>query len=77
MPFNKWRSIARNADAIKVINASEHFYFMTGSQPKDFTGLSFIARDLKFFSTNKNNFFITNVKANKGIVPVNLITWKF
>lgn len=67
MSFTAWRKIARNADLVKSSNSSEHFYFMTGSQKNDYSGQSFIARDLKMFSTNKNNFFISNVQANKGI----------
>lgn len=38
------------------------YYYVSGERDS-----TFIARDLKLFSTTQNNFFITNVKANKGI----------
>lgn len=67
MSFPQWRAIARNADIQKTSNNSEHYYFMTGSTAKD-SRVSFIPRDLPFFATTKNNFFITNVQSNKGTV---------
>lgn len=66
MSFERWLKLAKNADAMKTNNESDHFYFMTGSQAGDHVGRSFISRDLKMFSTRKNNFFITDVRANKG-----------
>jgi len=63
--FPAWRKKAQYADDMKISNASEHFYFMTNSNVGD-TG-TWIAKDLDIFSTDTENFFITNVEANKGI----------
>ena len=46
-------------------NDTKHYYFMSNSAHGNKQG--FIAQDLKVFTTRKENFFITNVKANKGI----------
>jgi hypothetical protein len=43
-----------------------HTPLLSGSMKGD-TGRSFVAKDLELFSTKQNNFFITNVKDNKGI----------
>lgn len=64
--FDSWRALAKKADDLKLANDSTHFYFMSNAQPGD-RKHTFIARDLNFFSTPKENFFITNVAANKGI----------
>ncbi len=66
MTFNDWLPLARDADARKLDNASEHFYFMSGADAHEH-GRTFISRDLPLFSTEKNNFWITNTAANKGI----------
>ena len=67
MPYSTWRNLARRADNAKLSNITDHFYFMTSSLPKDYSGHSFISRDLALFSTRETNFFIRNPKANKGI----------
>ena len=66
LPFSQWLIEAYNADQNKLPNSSTHYYFMTGSPPHD-NKKSFVSRDLSLFSTKTNNFFITNVDANKGI----------
>ena len=66
MRFDEWLKKARAADSGKIDNSTVHYYFMSSSPPNDH-GTSFISRDLPMFSTPKNNFFITNVAANKGI----------
>lgn len=118
LSFKKWLSLAHRADEAKISSEAKHYYFMTGSPPRD-RGGNFISRDLKLFSTKvapplssllypaspppppscsyhsqrlyshlrhvntlphstpsnpappcpaqTNNFFITDVKANKGI----------
>lgn len=66
MSFGDWVKVAQQADVTKMKDDSEHLYFMTGAQPGD-TSHSFIARDLTEFSTRTDNFFISNVNANKGI----------
>ena len=66
MDFDKWLKIAIHADQVKLTNESEHYYFMSSSKAGDRTS-SFIARDLPLLSTIENNFFISNVDANKGI----------
>jgi hypothetical protein len=66
LSFKEWLLKAHEADAQKLSNASTHYYFMTGVSPND--GLrSFVSRDLPLFSTRRENFFITNVRSNKGI----------
>lgn len=62
--FRTWQEHAINADRTK--NSSTYLYFMTGVPGKGVKN-NFIGRDLGVFSTAKNNFFITNVPANKGI----------
>ena len=61
-----WLLKAYHADETKISNASVHYYFQTGAEANDHLR-SFVSRDLTLFSTRKNNFFITNVAANKGI----------
>ena len=64
LPFSEWLKMAKNADISKLSNSSEHYYFMIGTDGKIFR--NFISKDIKVFSAN-NNFFVTNVKMNKGI----------
>jgi len=66
LKFESWLQEAYAADQNKAPNTTSHLYFMTGSPPRDY-GNTFVARDLPLFSTRSNNFFITNVGANKGI----------
>lgn len=66
MSFDQWSLIAENADASKISNSSEHYYFMTGSKPRE-NPESFISKDLPMFSTKTPNFFIVVPEANKGI----------
>ena len=66
MNFDEWVEIAKAADLTRLANTTDHYYLMASSAPGD-RGRSFIARDLKKFSTDKANFFITNTRANKGI----------
>jgi Cupin-like domain len=58
--------MAKHADEIKLQNDTVHYYFMANAQPGD-QRRSFIGRDLPLFSTHQENFFITDVKANRGI----------
>lgn len=66
MSFDTWLEKAKAADLEKMTNSTPHYYFMSSAPPHDHER-TFISRDLKLFSTEKNNFFITNVPANKGI----------
>jgi len=66
MKFEAWLAIAKHADEEKVRNETVHYYFMSNAQAGD-TQRTFIARDLPLFSTRTNNFFVTDVPANKGI----------
>eukprot|EP00607_Mallomonas_marina_P001013 CAMPEP_0182425424 /NCGR_PEP_ID=MMETSP1167-20130531/11863_1 /TAXON_ID=2988 /ORGANISM="Mallomonas Sp, Strain CCMP3275" /LENGTH=259 /DNA_ID=CAMNT_0024606147 /DNA_START=83 /DNA_END=859 /DNA_ORIENTATION=+ len=61
--FQEWREIARRGDEMKINASTEHFYFMTGSDFGDREG--WISKDLPSLNTDKRNFFITNVEANK------------
>ncbi len=62
MNFKQWLQLAKDADVKKLTNQTEHYYLMTNEHSS-----KFIRNDLKLFSTRKNNFFISNVRANKGI----------
>ena len=66
LSFKKWLALAHRADEARIDSTVKHYYFMTGSPPRDH-GSNFISRDLELFSTKTNNFFITDTKANKGI----------
>lgn len=66
MKFDDWLEIAKKADEIKSTNSTTHYYFMTGVSASD-NLRSYISQDLSLFSTKKNNFFVSNVAANKGI----------
>jgi hypothetical protein len=66
MSFPQWSSLAHEADSTALPANAPHYYYVLGSRPHD-TSSSFIARDLSFFSTQQENFFVTSVKSNKGI----------
>lgn len=66
MGFDEWLELAKSADSSKLSNKTEHYYFMANAPPKDTK--TFISKDLPVFSTKVENFFISNVHANKGIV---------
>lgn len=66
MSFDEWVTLAIKADESKLDNTTEHYYLMSNAPARDH-GRTFISRDLPFFGTRENNFFITNVEANKGI----------
>jgi hypothetical protein len=65
MDFPTWLKIAQNADKVKLKNDTTHHYFITNAATGD--RKTFVAKDLNFFATDTENFFITNVPANKGI----------
>jgi hypothetical protein len=66
MRFDEWVQYATVADVTKLNKDTEHLYFMASTDAGDM-GRSFIARDLRLFSSHKNTFFVPNVKANKGV----------
>lgn len=67
MMFPEWLKIAKNADKLKPPSVnSTHFYFMHSSLKGD-QGDTFIARDLRVFSSGLKNFFIVRPDLNKGI----------
>jgi hypothetical protein len=65
--FDDWLRKAKHAEKNRITNETEHFYFMSNAPARDSQGRTFIGRDLSMFSTDTENFFITNVAANKGI----------
>jgi oxalate decarboxylase/phosphoglucose isomerase-like protein (cupin superfamily) len=65
IPFRKYLSIAKQADIEKWNSSKQHYYFMLGVPPHDHR--YFIGKDLPSFSSSKNNFWVTNTQANKGI----------
>eukprot|EP00981_Chlorochromonas_danica_P000630 scaffold143_cov173-Ochromonas_danica.AAC.6 len=66
MTYKEWVKLAHEADAKKLDNTTEHYYYMVGADAHEH-GRTFVSRDLPMFSTEENNFWITNVAANKGI----------
>ena len=66
MEFESWLRMAQHADTVKVKNETVHYYFMSNALPGTKRS-SFVSRDLSLFSSAENNFFISNVVANKGI----------
>jgi Cupin-like domain len=66
MKFDEWLEVAKKADETKSTNSTTHYYFMTGVGAGD-NLRSYISQDLSIFSSRKNNFFVSNVAANKGI----------
>ena len=66
MQFESWLRMAQHADSVKVRNETVHYYFMSNALP-GVKKSSFISRDLQLLSSAENNFFISNVVANKGI----------
>jgi hypothetical protein len=65
MSFGEFVQLAHRADNEKMSSEKEHFYFTTGVKAQDDS--TFIGKDLSLFSTRQNNFFIRDVKQNKGI----------
>jgi hypothetical protein len=67
MPFEKFLPVALQADQLQSNESEvEHFYFMASAGVND-NGHTFISRDLKSFSSQEPNFFISQPKLNKGI----------
>eukprot|EP01041_Mallomonas_annulata_P013327 gene13327-28234_t len=64
LSFKEWLQKAKYAEEQQLSNSSSHYYFMTSALNDELE--SFITKDLSLFSTKKENFFITNVAANKG-----------
>lgn len=73
MKYHQWLKLAHDADAMGIEAEEQHHYLMLGVQPgrtihKNKKRLGqFVSNDLSVFSTNQENFFVTNVAANKGI----------
>lgn len=65
MTFDDWLPLALKADKTRISSDHHHVYLMVGTSAaiQD----SFITHDLDIFSTSTNNYFVTNVEANKGI----------
>jgi hypothetical protein len=57
--------IAHKADTDKLSSEAPHHYLTCGVEKGD--RQSFIGKDLSLFSTNTDNFFVRNVRLNKGI----------
>ena len=68
MPFKEWLQIATEADERKISKDLKHFYFRKNEPGgANHKGTTFVGKDLSIFSTSTNNFFVSNVKQNKGI----------
>ena len=71
MNFSSWLRIAKHADESNVRNENDTaYYYFISNTPTTSGGKqrSFIIRDLPLFTTDQNNFFITNNEKNKGII---------
>jgi hypothetical protein len=68
MPFKNWLSIARAADDKLLPSSAPHYYFRK-NEPAGPTNrkTTFVGRDISIFSTETNNFFVSDVSKNKGI----------
>ena len=74
LPFLDWLRIAKAADRRPPGHRSgssssngTHYYFMTSSKARGGKKQYFVAKDLPMFSTDTDNFFVTDVAATKGI----------
>ena len=72
MEFADWLKIALEGDRDKISKNSPHYYFMLNSMASRF-GRTFLSDDIPAFSTNKNNFFVTNVYKNKGAIRLRAV----
>jgi hypothetical protein len=66
MGFDHWLELAKKADSEKLPPNVEHFYFHKSERvgsPKS----TFVGQDLNIFTPPTENFFVTNLKVNKGI----------
>jgi hypothetical protein len=72
MNYDDWVKLAHRADQSNWNVESEHYYLQLGVGPgreiaRNKRLKNFVSSDFNFFSTTTNNFFITDVSANKGI----------
>lgn len=66
MPFSEWLKLAQAADRKKLPADQPHYYFRKNNRATDKHG-TFVGRDLSIFRAEENNFFISDVSANKGV----------
>lgn len=66
MSFDRWVTLAHEADEKTLGPEDPHYYFMLGT-PAGMNKGHFVTEDLTIFSTRTNNDFVTNVRKNKGI----------
>jgi hypothetical protein len=66
MPFAEWLELVQAADRDKLRADEPHLYFRKNNEKNAKLG-TFVGRDLNIFSTTTNNFFISDVRQNKGI----------
>ena len=75
MSFSEWLSLAKLADnnpefktyRFEKTNVSGFFYLHINSLRTSGKQRHFISRDLPFFSTRRENLFISDISSNKGI----------
>jgi hypothetical protein len=70
--FDDWLKLAHAADAHGIEADESHHYLMLGvaagrEVARNEHLSQFVSGDLESFATTKNNFFVSNVKMNKGI----------
>lgn len=66
MSFDRWLELAKKADSEKLPADVEHYYFHKSERigaPRS----TFVGRDLDIFTPTQENFFVTNLRLNKGI----------
>jgi hypothetical protein len=73
LTYPQFLTHARRADRTKLPSNETHYYFTLNSNPRSeqlatrLTSSHFISADLQIFSSSTDNFFIPDVKHNKGI----------
>jgi len=73
MRYPAWLKRAHQADQLGMLPEESHYYLQTGVSAGRLVASNpgrlgqFISTDLPIFSTAEENFFVTNVNANKGI----------
>jgi hypothetical protein len=65
LSFRDYLNIVKQADEEKWNSSTVHYYYTLGVPPHDHR--YFVGKDLPSFSDYHNNFFVSNVNANKGI----------
>lgn len=66
MTFDEWVRLAHEADEKKLKPTDPHYYYYLNANKRNLLE-TFVGQDLWMFTTNVENFFITNVEAMSGV----------